>query len=184
MDPLTIAAILSAVQAAGGIAGMFRKKPKYPAYQPRDTEALKATLKQDIGESARESLGTLSAGAIRRGFGQSGQMGQIARDVEIASNKDYSRGITGIESQEADRYMNYLLGKYGAQSGQYQSESQGYGSMFGGGVSNLMTLLMNRNQGGGTGMNAWNAARRSSASPRFDTSLRPTYLGFSGSRRP
>lgn len=161
MDPLTIMAILSGLQTAGGLAGMFRKKPKAPkfpeyrGYSPELKARILEQIKGRIGSQTKDAQGTLEAGAIRRGFGQSGQMGQIARDVTIAGNKDYSDAVTGLERSEADRYQDYIMaraghqrGNYGTQMGEYGMGSFAAGGAFGGGLSALYELLMKQSRGG------------------------------------
>jgi hypothetical protein len=154
MDPATIALILAGLQTASGIAGMFRKKPKYPAYQgysPELKSRILGQIKERIGDQSRGTLGTLESGAIRRGFGRSGQMGQIARDVAIAGDKDYANAVTDLERAEVDRYQQYLLGKYGAQSADYAAGGEAAAGAAGSGISQLIQLLAGLNTGGGSG---------------------------------
>ncbi len=152
MDPATISMILAGLQSAGGLAGLFRSKPKYPSYQGYSPE-LKARLlgqiKERVGDQTKGTLGTLESGAIRRGFGRSGQMGQIARDVAIAGDRDYANAVTNLDQSEVDKRNQYNMGKFAYQNADYQAGGQVAGGALGGGLSALYELLMRRDSGSG-----------------------------------
>ena len=151
MDPMTISLILSGLQTAGGLAGMFRKKPKYPAYQGYSPE-LKARLlnqiKERIGSQTNSTMGTLESGAIRRGFGKSGTMGKIARDVTIAGNQDYTNAVTNLDKEEVGNLNAYNMSKFGYQNQDYQNAGGSASGALGGGLGSLYETLMKMGERG------------------------------------
>ncbi len=162
-----IPTILSGAQTLSGLFGR-RKKPKAPdlprmsdfTLSPESEEMMLGALRRRIGEGKQGALESVRTNALQRGFYRSGQLPALEGKVEGAAQRDYSDAVAKLEEDKVNRRMNFAQliarikeGRYAADMGEYSSGEEGAGSMFGGGLSNLLRILEMYGQGKKTNSN-------------------------------